>query len=183
MPYRPRRVTPRPRWELTPLQLLELCTGHAFFAGEELPAEELAPAWASVRQPVLALYTQRCPGCRPWAWWVCDAPEGRECLDGAHDARRRDSYITRHHEGRLWYGRPGVYACPQCWVERYENQSRYLRRLELLLPAEEPVIPQDLAACDAWALERYEDDAVGPWEAGAALEGSEKLLIELGGRL
>ncbi len=183
MPYRPRKVHQRPRRTLTALNVYELCTSHCFFHGEELPEADLPQAWDSVRVSLLSLYARRVPGCRPWAWWLLEAPEPRQCLDGQHDCPARDEHSARFPDRCLCYGRPGVYACPQCWDEQYESQPRYLRRLGLLLPAEEPIIPTNLAACDAWALERYEDDAVDPWEAGMALEGSETLLIELGGRL
>jgi hypothetical protein len=180
MPGRPRAGRLAHRRTLTALNLYELCTGHCCFVGEDLSAAELAPAWQSVRQPLLAWYAETVPGCRPWAWWICDASAPRQCLAGQHVCPGRDEYITQHHRGRLYYGTPGVYACFQCWEECYESQARYLRRLALLLPQEEVKVPQDLADCDAWWQQHYAEAHPDPWTRGDAFAACEEFLSTQG---
>jgi hypothetical protein len=78
-----------------------------------------------------------------------------ECLDRI--GPRREEIIRREKGGHLYYGRPGVYCCRQCWEEYYESQARYLRCLGLLTPQEAQIVPVDLDECDEWRLEEYED--------------------------
>jgi hypothetical protein len=182
MPYRPRKVHQRPRRTLTALNVYELCTSHCFFHGAELPEADLPQAWASVRQALLTLYAQRVPGCRPWAWWLLEAPEPRQCLDGQHDCPARDQYMARFHQNCLYYGRPGLYACPQCWEEGYESQTRFLQRTRLLTPHEEALIPQAPQACDAWWVQQYgaAEAHPHPWAPGGALAACQAFLTTQG---
>ena len=179
--YRPRKVHKRPKWALTPVQLYQLAAHSAFFPDEALSDTDLAPAWASVRDVVLRRYAEQCPGNRPWAWWLLESPMPRQCLQGGHVCPYRGRGAP------LYYGRPGIYACPQCWEECYESQARFLRRNGVLLPWEEGVVPLTLAACDRWAFQRYHktvgdhevlDDTPHPWAVGEGLRWCAAVLRE-----
>ena len=147
------------------MQMLQICTGSNYIPEETLSAADLGPAWMSVRETLVALYAQHCPGNRPLSWWLIEAPMPRQCLQGAHICLQRDAMIQAHKNGQWSYGVPGVYVgnCRQCWEECYESQCRFLRRNRLLLPAEEGSVPITLQACDAWAARQYPDDHPHPW--------------------
>ena len=176
MPGKPRAGRVAPRWELTSQQLLQLCTRSCYVPEETLSAADLPHAWASVRDELLRRYAEACPGNRPWAWWLLEAPMPRQCLQGGHICLQRDRILQQEKNGNLYYGRPGVYACPACWQEVYESQARYLRRHQLLLPPEEGVVPLTLAACDVWAARQSTDDHRHPWKPGEALRWCTQVL-------
>jgi hypothetical protein len=112
--------------------------------------------WPPCAAAVVAAHAARFPGTRPWGWWEWTAPEPRKLLHGAHGCPARDRVIAER-QGRLYYGAPGVYCCPQCWQEVYESQTRYLRRVALLLPEETALVPVGLPGCDVWYAQRYPD--------------------------
>ena len=176
---RQKRTPPPP--PLTPMQYYQLCTEHCFIPTEALSSADLPQAWIRMRDALVLRYAQDCPGNRPHAWWLIEAPMPRQCLVGAHDCPQREVIIREHMQGRLYYGRPAVYPCPGCFDEVYESQARYLRRNGLLLPTEDNLVPKDLAACDTWAAQHYEDDHPHPWATGEALKWCAAVLRGVGG--
>jgi hypothetical protein len=166
MPYRPHKIAQRQKRVITPINLYEILTGHCFFHAEDL-GDDLPAVWARLRTPMLAWYAEVVPGCRPHAWWLLEAPAPRLVLEGAHRCPAREALMQTRD---LWFGRPPVYVCDQCWTEVYESQVRYLRRLGLLLP-EEVDVPYDLDECDAWFLEAYDgEEHPDVFETGMAFE-------------
>ena len=63
-------------------------------------------------------------------------------------------YAAGRSQRTYYYGIPNPIKFPQDAL--YESSARYLRRLGLLLPGEDAIIPQDLDACDEWFIGRYE---------------------------
>lgn len=98
-------------------------------------ADEIRDAWMAMRDEILPAWIAEHPGCRPWAWWVFDAPERRRCISGQHPY---DDPAWRG-EKRLTFGKPSWHTFAQ-----FESQVQYLHRLDLLTPAELAAMPFDL---------------------------------------
>ena len=142
------RRSHRRRVSYNDLHMYQLLAGHGFFT-EDLFGHHLNPdlvaiekAWRLLQDDLLSLHVSKLPGTRPWAWWVFDAPEPRQCIEGEHDCPRRDESMLRDNK-TTYFGRSPIYACPQCWEECHETQTAYLFRLNLLTPEEREIIPDD----------------------------------------
>lgn len=132
--------------------LWELLTGHDHFGmgalaldGDDPVYARQRKVWDAIREPFLAEHVARCPGTRPWAWWLHDAPELRRQLDAA------DVELRRSPAAVDWMGMPSAYG-----LGRWESQGAYLDRLGLLMPGETPdgaeLEPEDPATAYARAV-------------------------------
>jgi hypothetical protein len=155
MPGRPRAGRLVTRRELDAHHICQLITGHVYFLGEGFTdAADLAAGWRQIGAALVVWHVEECPGSRPWAWWRLEAPEPRRLYTGEpHMCPARQ----RHGAAADYFGAPHVYGCTECFIERYESQAHFLRRLGLLLPQEEALIPRGLVACDRWWRSRYGD--------------------------
>jgi hypothetical protein len=114
---------------------------------------QLAGLWELMANRLVAAHAAHYPGSRPWGWWEWSSPEPLRLLSGAHRCDR----ATRTGLQELYYGQPRYFCCPLCFEEGYESQTRYLRRLKLLLPVESERVPTGLDACDRWYERTYPD--------------------------
>lgn len=115
--------------------------------------ESLRADWEKFREPLLQEWVQYLPMTRPWAWWVLDAPEKRQPLNGRlhpfddPEQQAKDAeYVAQYPKSewilacrKLYYGLPQVHRHGYEW----ETEGQYLKRLGLLLPGEEemPGVP------------------------------------------
>ena len=83
------------------------------------------------------------PGTRPWAWWKFDAPERRKRIDGPchpfdnpERIERVSTNGTELWDNNLSLGKPSILVVEDCFDAKYETQLDYLKRLDLLIPAE-----------------------------------------------
>jgi len=109
-------------------------------------------AWEDARDSIMQKWNL--PGCRPFAWWVYDAPrlpigtfpgcyydgklpEPRRYLSGAGKPRHEQfCYAPSQHFGIWsWYGDPDN-------PPKFETQFDYLKRHGLLLPGEDEPLPE-----------------------------------------
>jgi hypothetical protein len=164
MPARPRAGRRVARRELDVHHLCQLCLGHVFFRDTGFHDEvDMLAGWQQVGASLLAWHVEECPGSRPWAWWRFEAPEPRRLYTGkGHVCPVRQ----RHGAHADYFGAPHVYGCTECFIKRYESQAAYLRRMKLLLPQEDALIPQGLAACDRWWRGQYGDYEDHPTRRG-----------------
>lgn len=149
----------------------------------EWPAEMQRQAWLVVTPYVMPEWLRELPGCRPYAWWQCEAPERRRCITGLHplddlDRRARiertaeavddpERFIAEHDE--LRYGVPRIWLPSDVGTE-YEDETTYLTRLDLLTDEERARIPMvdsiiEQLACETGqppdrAAERYCHEAI-----------------------
>jgi len=125
-----RRLRTRERHsaELTKYQREYLLTGCYLAHGEAFATPETErQAWRDNRESLMAEWFTQEPQlfCRPWAWWIHDASEGRRLLSGE----------VSSSNGRDWYGTPSAGD-----AEVYETQFAFLwRHPELWTPAERRV--------------------------------------------
>jgi len=131
-------IEPHDDPELNPFEVIHMC---------QIDRPELRSAWE--RSTIMRDWNK--PGCRPYAWWLYDAPRGT--FPGAY-------YDGRFPEPRLQLGGTG---CPLhealsyypieyfgIWnwfgdpdnPPTFETQFEYLKRHELLLPDEEEPLPE-----------------------------------------
>ena len=126
---------------------------------------ELLAAWTEARDEILEEWTADTPGTRPSFWWKFDAPRlPVGTFEGcSHDGKLPEPRLrlggigTPSHE-RLDYTPYYSFGIPSSWITRgdvksygakttgpaidpedpprYESQSSYLNRLNLLLPGE-----------------------------------------------
>lgn len=154
----------RRRQGVTGHHVMMLMRGHSWFPafGGEIDLtrsnlQEAREAWQDLRTELLRWHISKCPGSRPYSWWLFDAPGPRQCIEGSHDCPQRQMYTERH--GKLsYYGHSSIYACPACWNEQYESQAAFLVRHELLTQAERRIILGDPTAADQWWIARYDDN-------------------------
>ncbi|MGK2924062.1 MAG: hypothetical protein ACSLE2_00430 [Lysobacterales bacterium] len=128
--------------EVDPFDVVNLC----------YDTRDRREAWESLREQIMGAW--KLPGCRPFAWWVYDAPrlplgtfpncyydgtlpEPRRHLSGPgrplHEAL---NYVPAQRFGIWqWYGDPDD-------PPAFESQFAYLDRLGLLLPGEVEPIPE-----------------------------------------
>lgn len=145
---------------------------HDPFVEFDLQGAKLARVWRTWRAPILEAWVVACPGTRPWAWWVLDAPELRRRVGGSGRAAHEVTNTAEAYEygvPRAWLDRETAdaiarYASDRSRAEeirgagvdpadppRYESQAAYLRRLGLFAPGEARRVP-----ADAYAPERIE---------------------------
>lgn len=121
--------------------------------------ERRKEAWEDLRDELMADWISKHPGTRPLAWWTFEAPERRRCINRElhpHDEPTRLEWEAKQepthaeHSRRLTRGRPSIIAGPDFKLDpypRYETELEYLRRLNLLVPAElaqEPIQETEL---------------------------------------
>jgi hypothetical protein len=106
-------------------------------------SRELREAWEQYGPGIMAGWDL--PGCRPWAWWIFDAPrmpegdfpECRQTLSGPgrplHEALA--FYPSQAFGIWAWYGKPDN-------PPTFETQFDYLKRHGLLLPGEDEPLPE-----------------------------------------
>jgi hypothetical protein len=142
MPRRRWRLAGR-RGQLTPALREWLETGNPFTpaahaAGEAskwgvvlelaaVHAEGQRRLWADHRDLILSAWLREHAGCRPWGWWLTDAPEPRRCLGGAE-----------HLQSFGWREGFGIHAVSDHghFTVTLESEAAYLARLGLLVPGE-----------------------------------------------
>jgi hypothetical protein len=105
--------------------------------------------WRELGAEITAEHIKRCPGERPYGWWIHDAPEmrrpiGRECFrhtdcDGSHiQDGRLPAFADPNcpeHAKKNHFGKPNAY---DGYV--YESELEYLCRLGLLSKAEKSLV-------------------------------------------
>lgn len=116
--------------------------------GHETDWPAFRAAWDDLRDSLLPEFIAENPGRRPYAWWICDAPERRQRTDGIQhpfDNRLRKQRVeemaAKHPEFReeaykLHYGKPNALIVRDDFEAVYESEEDYLRRLGLLTPSE-----------------------------------------------
>ena len=131
--------------------------------------EDVADAWAELRDDLLPPWIADHPGTRPWAWWAFTAPERRRRTDGRphpFDNPERDEHIRRTSpnpafaEATLAEARELSFGCPRLWhvpddfAATYETQPVYLLRLHLVDEAERAALddPDTFARAQAWSM-------------------------------
>lgn len=123
--------------------------------------------WQQLRDELLPAYVIEHPGTRPAAWWLWDAVERRQRIDGGthpFDNHERQTRLVAlfgprgenpepHADAyRLAFGRPTTCVIEDDFQAEYETQTDYLDRLGLLEDSErtfllrggEPAVEQDL---------------------------------------
>lgn len=138
-----------------------LLSGHDFFGdgygrdnlNDPERLDEMRQGWEDFRDELLPEWIAHFPRSRPYAWWVFDAPERRQRIDGKphpFDNPERNAIIESNREKypsspmdacRLSFGRPTIYLCGDDGVAQYETESAYLERLGLLFPGEADAVP------------------------------------------
>lgn len=94
--------------------------------------ELMQQAWNDLRDDLLPEWIAEKPGTRPWAWWRFDAPEGRQRVDGkSNQCSGNSDRLSKHY--RLRWGQA---AFPTSYNARYETETAYLDRLDLLTKEE-----------------------------------------------
>lgn len=119
----------------------------AFGNDDEFDEPAARAAWEILREQIMADWIAQHPGQRPWAWWRFDAPERRRRIDGIQhpfDDRIRKKkfdemephFWARRHANDLCFGVPRLTSTRDEATAKYESEAEYLRRLNLLTPAE-----------------------------------------------
>jgi hypothetical protein len=98
--------------------------------------------WTEYGASLLARWLIEHPGERPYAWWLIDAPEPRQCLD---DPGRHVWPVARWPE-YMWRQRRGIPLLDQIghFTVTFESQAAYLDRLGLLGAAERLELSPDV---------------------------------------
>ena len=137
-----------------------LLRGHAFsvdagFGSREngtLDEDRLRLAWEELRNPLLGDWIPEHPGTRPYAWWLCDAPEPRRVVSGIEHPMSGFRNMNGDGPREHWYGIPNPVhvlrrdECVDKGLEfpqlppKYESEVSYLGRLGLLTVAERDVL-------------------------------------------
>lgn len=161
MPYR--RTTPkRLSGEIPPALRAFLETGEresgdvlAFLLDRD--PSRLHKAWRECRKVILCDWIARCPGTRPWAWWVCDAPQEpvpgwpddraaqRKRLGGTGTPQHEVVAVAPHFDRGVpvsWFDAEGAalfggVAVDEADPPRYESEAAYLQRHNLLSASEQ----------------------------------------------
>jgi len=83
-------------------------------------AEGMADDWAVYGELVLAEFTQVFPGCRPFAWWLCEGVPN-------HGERRRLTYaqMAAWCEANGWPVMDGQYWRPDRWADAARQDDRH----------------------------------------------------------
>lgn len=130
--------------------------GRSLWRSESLRTE-MAGAWQFLRPQLLAEWIalpkrpgdRGGPGTRPAAWWVYDAKERRQRIDGGvypFDNPERQAKVAGivgqypHRAGDfdyLFYGLPCPLVVPDDFAAVFETEFDYLKRLGLLMDGEE----------------------------------------------
>lgn len=99
--------------------------------------EDHRRAWARIGAELVAEYRKKNSGCRPWAWWIFDAPEPRRMIGGSGKPR----VFEKDFLGAVTFG------IPRCILgekpkkpARFESQAEFLQRHGLLTAAEKRAI-------------------------------------------
>lgn len=109
-------------------------TGLPFF-NEFATLEEMAAVWDVVGEELLAECVQRCPGERPYGWWLCQHRKERPVVA----TWATDEYVSRERERskfgflhfQIWSG-----ACGHKSSYLQQNETAYLLENDLLEPGE-----------------------------------------------
>lgn len=130
----------------------------------------LKSLWESTRDEILSTWIKSYPGSRPWIWWKLESPEPRRRIGGVGtEAASVLAYKPAYDFGiaNLWvdgwlidyYRNRGTpieaQAIDPVNPPIFESQAVYLRRLNILTPAEKSVLskkrkvwePETIEAC------------------------------------
>jgi hypothetical protein len=105
------------------------------------------PAWADVEAELLPGWIREHPASRPWAWWKDAAPEPRRRVGGS-GRRGRNASLEFGVPTDTWFKDVDPDNPPI-----YESQAAYLRRLDLLTPAEKKWLAGHPEALEPEAIE------------------------------
>lgn len=149
------RKAKRRRAGYTEDEIRMLLKGYDFFGGTfgttrrhgpwQTPA--MKAAWEHLRSELLPEYIRNHPGQRPYSWWLYEAPERRQRVDGVQHPfddrvrKKRIEEVAKHNPAFPVTAYELQFGIPRCVMPgdigaEYESETAYLIRLNLLTPEE-----------------------------------------------
>jgi len=160
---RPKAPETARRSEYNEFHIRELLTGFSGL-GEQFKVDvEKRQAWQQLKGELLPAWITRHPGSRPAAWWLFDAPERRQRIDGKPHPfdnperiaavkawRAKYSDVANREAEKMFFGLPTCGIVEDDSLAIYETELAYLDRLNLLTDAERKAIaaPDYETPCD-----------------------------------